>query len=62
MRKVKIDQEKCTNCLECIEVCPEEVFELLNGGPSHVHTENCVECDLCINICPEDAIRVIAQA
>ena len=59
MRNVKIDMEKCTSCRECIEVCPEEVFQLQNGIPVHVHKEKCIECDLCINICPEDAISII---
>ena len=58
MRQVKIDRKKCTNCMECIEVCPQEVFELVDGAPSHVHAEKCIECDLCMNICPEDAISV----
>ena len=61
MRNVKIDMEKCTNCRECIEVCPEEVFQLVDGFPAHVHKEQCIECDLCINICPEDAISIVAS-
>ncbi len=58
MRKVKIDREKCTNCMECIEVCPEGLFKVENGKPVYVHTEHCPECDLCLNVCPEDAISV----
>jgi NAD-dependent dihydropyrimidine dehydrogenase PreA subunit len=59
MRHVKIDAEKCTNCRECVEVCPQEVYEMVNGFPAHVHNDRCVECDLCVNICPEDAIMVM---
>lgn len=61
MRNVKIDMEKCTKCRECVEVCPEEVFQLVDGVPVHTYKEKCIECDLCINICPEDAISVVAQ-
>ncbi|MGB5685081.1 MAG: ferredoxin family protein [Candidatus Electrothrix sp.] len=61
MRNVKIDMEKCTNCRECVEVCPEEVFQLVNGIPVHVHSEKCIECDLCIDICPEDAISIVTH-
>jgi NAD-dependent dihydropyrimidine dehydrogenase PreA subunit len=61
MRNVKIDMERCTNCRECIEVCPEEVFQLVNGIPAHVFKEKCIECDLCINICPEGAIYIVTS-
>jgi ferredoxin len=59
MRNVKIDMKKCTNCRECIEVCPEEVFQLVDGIPTHVFKEKCIECDLCVNICPEGAISIV---
>jgi len=61
MRNVTIDMDKCTNCRECIEVCPQEVFHLVDGVPAHVYKEKCIECDLCIHICPEDAISVVAH-
>ncbi|MCI5145235.1 MAG: ferredoxin [Candidatus Electrothrix sp. AR3] len=57
---VKIDREKCTNCLECIEVCQEGSFELIDKKPVYActHTEHYPECDLFLNVCPEDAISI----
>ncbi|MCI5212318.1 MAG: 4Fe-4S dicluster domain-containing protein [Candidatus Electrothrix sp. ATG2] len=61
MREVKIDREKCTSCLECVEVCPEKVYVLMGNKPIRVYPERCLghECGLCVNICPEDAISVV---
>ena len=28
MYEVKVDDEKCVGCGECVDICPEEVFEL----------------------------------
>jgi NAD-dependent dihydropyrimidine dehydrogenase PreA subunit len=59
MLQVIIDREKCTCCLECIEVCPEGVLELVDGMPFHIYTEHCKECGTCLRMCPEDAISVV---
>ncbi|XOF32497.1 MAG: ATP-binding protein [Candidatus Electrothrix sp. YB6] len=59
MLTIKIDEELCTNCLECYEVCPEGVIEVKNGRPVHVYTDSCQRCEACLKICPEDAISVL---
>lgn len=59
MIEVKIDRDKCNKCLECIEVCPEGVLELVDGWPFHVYIEHCKQCGTCLNMCPEDAISVV---
>ena len=59
MLEIRIDEKKCNLCLECIEVCPEGVLELVDGRPVHVYTEKCRGCKECLNICPEDAISVM---
>ena len=58
MLEVRINLEDCTNCMECIEVCPEEVLELVGGRPTRVYPERCLGCQSCLNICPENAIRI----
>ncbi|MCI5210607.1 MAG: 4Fe-4S dicluster domain-containing protein [Candidatus Electrothrix sp. ATG2] len=59
MRKVKIDREKCTNCMECVEICPDEVFQIVDEKPVYVRAEHCQECDLCLFVCPENVISFL---
>ncbi|WP_417908860.1 4Fe-4S binding protein [Candidatus Electronema sp. PJ] len=61
MLEIKIDRKKCNNCLECIEVCPAGVLELVDGRPFHIYTEHCKECGTCLNMCPEDAISIVKR-
>ena len=58
-----IDQEKCTACGTCRDVCSEDVFFLVtkNGElgeerPLITHPDFCYHCYLCVNECPADAI------
>lgn len=53
-----IDQEKCTGCGECVDICPSEVLELVNEKAEAVHAEECVGCESCIEVCEQEAITV----
>ncbi|MGM0417565.1 MAG: 4Fe-4S binding protein [Thermodesulfobacteriota bacterium] len=53
-----VDQEKCTGCEECVDICPTEVFEIVDGKSSPVNAEECVGCESCVEVCPEDAIVI----
>jgi NAD-dependent dihydropyrimidine dehydrogenase PreA subunit len=55
LTRVRIDQEKCTDCGLCIKACPTEaakdrVLDKLFGA-------DCFSCARCLNVCPQDAIR-----
>jgi NAD-dependent dihydropyrimidine dehydrogenase PreA subunit len=57
---LKLDEEKCTGCGMCLEVCPHEVFKM---NTRHVEIQNrdaCMECGACSRNCPFDAIAVQA--
>lgn len=56
--QVVVDKEKCTGCEECIEVCPVDVFELVDGKADPVNMEECLGCESCVEVCEEDAITV----
>lgn len=55
MWKVTIDKEKCTGCGECVEACPGEVYELVDGKAEPVNPDECHGCYTCEAVCEEDA-------
>lgn len=56
---MKIDQDKCIACLECIDYCPmEAIKENEENGEIFIDEDECVECGCCLKaeVCPCDAI------
>lgn len=58
MFKPEIDIEKCVGCGECVEVCPTEVYELIDEKSVPVNADECLGCESCIEVCEQDAITV----
>jgi electron transfer flavoprotein alpha subunit len=57
---IKIDQEKCIVCGNCIPACPFGVMELKNDRVSI--KEGCNLCGACKEVCPVEAIIIEAPA
>ncbi len=55
----EIDRDKCTDCLTCVDVCPEGVYEEVDGKSKIAHPDACTECEVCIEECPEEAISLV---
>ena len=56
---MRIDQDKCVACLECIDYCPmEAIKENLENGEVSIDEDECVECGCCLKaeVCPCEAI------
>jgi len=53
---VQIDEEKCTGCGACVEVCPVEALQLEDEKATV--SEGCVECGACIDECPNEALSL----
>jgi len=49
----RIDEAACTECGDCVEVCPVGAVTL---GPMPEFGDTCFDCFNCIRLCPENAI------
>ncbi|MBF0385049.1 MAG: 4Fe-4S dicluster domain-containing protein [Candidatus Omnitrophica bacterium] len=55
---IKIDEEKCTGCGECIVGCPEGALQLIDGKARLVSANYCDGLGACIGTCPVNAITI----
>ena len=55
---VKIDEEKCDGCGQCVNACAEGAIELIDGKAKLVSEIYCDGLGACIGHCPQDAITI----
>ena len=55
---VTVDADKCVGCGECVDVCPVEVYEMVDGKSNPAHYEECLGCESCVEVCETNAITV----
>jgi Fe-S-cluster-containing hydrogenase component 2 len=55
---LKIDEEKCNGCGQCVSACAEGAIEIVNGKAKLVSEIYCDGLGACIGHCPEDAITI----
>jgi iron-only hydrogenase group A len=48
---IHIDQELCTGCRRCAEICPVDAIEGEKGKPQRIIRERCIACGQCVQIC-----------
>jgi NAD-dependent dihydropyrimidine dehydrogenase PreA subunit len=58
MWQVDVDKDKCTGDGECVDACPAQVYELIDGKSEPVNMDECLGCETCVEVCPEGAITV----
>jgi len=56
--EVVVDKDKCEGCEECVEVCPVDVYEMVDGKSEPVNAEECLGCESCVEVCDQEAITV----
>ena len=54
---IKVDYDKCTGAGECVDICPAEVYELVDGKTVPKNIDECTECCSCVEVCPTEAIE-----
>ena len=57
---LSLKEEMCSGCGRCLEVCPHNVFAMLNKRAAIVQRDACMECGACARNCAWDAISVQA--
>jgi Pyruvate/2-oxoacid:ferredoxin oxidoreductase delta subunit len=55
---VKIDQEKCNGCGQCIPACAEGAIQIIDGKAQLVKDVYCDGLGACLGKCPQDAITI----
>ena len=53
-----VDEDKCTGCGNCVEICPSEVYRMEEDKSNPVHPEECIECWACVAQCPSESIQL----
>ncbi len=57
-KMVKIDEEKCNGCGQCVTACAESAIEIVDGKAKLVSDVYCDGLGACLGDCPEDAITI----
>jgi ferredoxin-type protein NapH len=56
--RIGYDMDKCTLCMKCTDICPEEqVLNMVGKQSGAVRSGECINCGRCIEVCSDDAVR-----
>lgn len=58
---VKINEEKCNGCGQCIPNCAEGALQIIDGKARLVSDKYCDGLGACLGSCPMDAIEIIER-
>ncbi len=54
----KLDEEACTACGDCVDVCGEDAV-VVEEGVAQFDLEACIGCAECIAVCPSGALEIL---
>jgi len=55
---VRIDEELCNGCGDCVTPCAEGAISLVNGKARVIHEELCDGAGFCLAVCPTGALSI----
>ena len=55
---IKIDEEKCNGCGQCVNACAEGAIQIIDGKAKLVSEIYCDGLGACLGTCPQDAITI----
>ena len=57
-----INQENCSGCGACIEICPMEAISVNSSETAEVDSKRCIGCGLCLIACEFEAVTLNEKA
>jgi NAD-dependent dihydropyrimidine dehydrogenase PreA subunit len=54
----RVDEETCTGCGDCVELCSLEAMEL-SGDTVSINEAYCVGCGACVSACPTESLSLV---
>jgi iron only hydrogenase large subunit-like protein len=58
---VRLDEEKCRGCTNCIKRCPTEAIRV-RKSKARIIDERCIDCGECLRVCPYHAKKAITDS
>lgn len=57
--RVYHDKDKCTNCGECLMICPENqvLSPIINKKSDYISGIECTNCGRCVEVCNDNALK-----
>jgi DNA-directed RNA polymerase subunit D len=53
-----VNKKKCTQCGDCVDVCPKNILLVDGDTISTQNTLDCSLCEACVEVCEPDAITI----
>ena len=53
---IQINLDLCAGSGECVEICPAQVYDIIDGKVNADDIAECIECGACQGTCPYEAI------
>lgn len=57
-KRPAIDVDECTGCGLCVDVCEQDVLDLVDDIATIVNKDDCTGCSDCAEECPTEAITM----
>ncbi len=57
---VRLDDEKCQGCTNCIKRCPTQAIRVRNKK-AYIISDRCIDCGECIRVCPHHAKYAVSE-
>lgn len=58
--EIWLREERCTRCLDCLDVCEQNAITLGDGG-AHIDRAKCDLGGACVQICPVNALEIVGR-